>query len=170
MGCIDARNLLLVTFFFCMSKKSFTLGELGHEQEATCSAAQASKVVFQIGSQVHRVAVTRNDASFEVDDVPRAPVAELNERVADGQTSDWLPLARSVLSDLGVFTESAAPALAGKLQNVDSNRRESLRDACRSHFRSHGGMGVLGGEDVSGLLGDHCCDEVQQDLLEFYVG
>jgi len=162
---------LLLFFFFVSSNKTFALVALDHEYETTCSAAQASKVIFQIGSQVHRVTVTRHDASFEVDGVPRAPIFERNEGVTDDdQTSDWLPLARSVLSDLGVFMESAGPSLAGKLQNADSNRRESLRDACRSHFRSYGGLGLLGGDDVSSLLGDRCCDEVQQDLLEFYVG
>lgn len=88
--------------------------------------------------------------------------------VGEGESS-WESFAEVALAYLGVTDPYAAPALGHQLAEREEWRLETLRDKCREHF-VHGGIGMLGFMDVQALLDDPKCNEIQAELIDFYVG
>jgi len=80
--------------------------------------------------------------------------------------------AAAVLQVLGVDLEASAlavPSLSKQLMQVHERFRELLRDSCRRHFK-HGGIGAYRLHEASSLLSDPMCEDVYEDLLQFYSG
>ena len=116
-------------------------------------------IKFIVGEEEHTIKAT-NSRSGTLD----GRVVEVGE----GEAS-WARFAEVALAYLGVFDPYAAPALALQLSEREEWRLESLRDRCRKHF-VHGGIGILGFMDVQALLDDPTCDEIQAELIDFYIG
>ena len=121
------------------------------------------KYNFIIGTDLHHVEFGDGLEDFLVDGHKYTKNGEAEPE------SKWSDVAKPCLSSLGVSDETSVQALALEMSKLESAARETLNLSCREHFQ-HGGMGILGKEDIESLLADACCNAVQDELLDFYVG
>jgi hypothetical protein len=121
-------------------------------------------MLFQVGSTIHNISFTLPDAEFSLDGITHPPVP-----TSKSDINEWISVSSSILSSLGVSEQKAFISLAAQLASFGDARREFIRSACRVHFSEHGGLGILGYEDAQKLKNDPCCNEVQEELMEFYM-
>ena len=142
------------------------------EHEQSCSdTSNIASIPFMVGDTLHTIRLSFPDEEVTMDGFHvGAMVGEMD--ALSGEY--WIPLARGVVLRAGVQMaqgEGAVRQLARQMGQASEYLMESLRDRCRRHFSAHGGMGPWGRiADPAALRADPCCQRVEDELLQFYIG
>mmetsp|Transcript_29161 Transcript_29161/g.37619 ORF Transcript_29161/g.37619 Transcript_29161/m.37619 type:complete len:145 (+) Transcript_29161:73-507(+) len=119
--------------------------------------------------------LSKRTVSFLVDQQPHQIIFDSLTFGVDGisihlHNKSWDSMARASLSHLGIHNNIYSASLAKVLEDFNESFSDSVLQACRLRHFNHGGLGLLAEEDYQLLLGDECCQEVAEDLLQFYRG
>ena len=135
--------------------------------------AGSFELVFKVNDDFNSIKATKSDAPVTLNGETVLKVLKPSEppagTVKDAAQRRWLGVAQAILQMLDVHDPYAAPALAKQLAEKAMWRGEELREHCRDHFW-WGGISMLGYEDVQRLEADPICEDVVEELINFYIG
>jgi hypothetical protein len=152
--------IALLTWLMATSAAMFTFvnAQVHDDQHGLCPTYNG-RYSFLIGQTTHLLEFNKLENWFRID-------GELWSIV---ENITWHEIATFVLRTFHIEDSQFTNDLARDIIDLNLSILSHVQDQCHKHMM-HGGIGILGDEDLQVLLTDPCCVEVYDEMLLFYSG